>query len=134
MWFFYACSLKWHTAHSRARSRHLRVYCRFRLTDIWLRASRVFVPFGRLSVSVDCSGGRYRFKPRAASSGLLATSQRDLCQPPACVSIALAHRYAVRLLVGWSCPRLSSLAVIILYYTVPSTSIGRINKCTQYIL
>lgn len=65
--------------------------------------------------------------------GYLQPVSLERCQPPACVSIALAHRYAVRLLVGWSCPRLCSLAVIILYYTVPSTSIDRIHKCTQYI-
>ena len=56
------------------------------------------------------------------------------CQPPACVSIALAHRYAVRLLVEWSCSRYSSLGTNIVYYIVPNISMSKSNKyCTRYM-
>ena len=124
---FHVEATKNNTRRFRACLRHLPDYCS-RSQGIWSQASRVFVPFGLLPVSVGCSGGRYRSKPRAAGNGLPATCLRELCQPPACVSIALAHRYAVRLLVGWSCPRLCSLAVIIVYYMVNHISIDMMHK------
>ena len=101
----------------------------YRLTGIWSRASRVFVPFGLLPVSVGCPGGRYRCKPRAAGSGLPATCLGDLCQPPACVSIALAHRYAVRLLVGWSCPRQYSLDFVVVRGIMEPTRAAITCRC-----
>ena len=71
---FHVEATKNNTRRFRACLRHLPDYCS-RSQGIWSQASRVFVPFRLLPVSVGCTGGHYRSKPRAASSRLLAASQ-----------------------------------------------------------